>query len=89
MAVEGRNLQYEYLCCRATGNLYDLHNRELRLGSLALETSGVPAKWTLMVKSVDDVWIRSKVTSMEIDVAVTVSRWHGRQGLTWRYNEGD
>ncbi|KAL5554251.1 hypothetical protein UlMin_041652 [Ulmus minor] len=26
-------------------------------------------------KSVDDVWIRSKVTSMEIDVTVTVSRW--------------
>ena len=33
------------------------------------------AKETPKVKSVNDIWIRSKVTSMEIDVTMTVSRW--------------
>ena len=30
---------------------------------------------TSTVKSVDDIWIRSKATNIEIDVTVTVSRW--------------
>ena len=28
-----------------------------------------------MVKLVGDVWIRSKITNIEIDVTVTMSRW--------------
>ena len=28
--VEGRNLQYEFVVFEATGNLLDLHDRELR-----------------------------------------------------------
>ena len=32
-------------------------------------------KRTPTVKSVDDVWIRSKATNKEIDVTVTASRW--------------
>ena len=36
----------------------------------------MPAKGTLTVKSVDDVWIRSKATNKEIDVTMTASRWH-------------
>ena len=35
----------------------------------------MPTKGTPTVKSVDDVWIRSKATSIEIDVTVTMSRW--------------
>ena len=41
-----------------------------------LRSGGVPAKGTSIVRSVDDVWIRSKATSIKIDVTVTVIRWH-------------
>ena len=40
-----------------------------------LRPGGVLAKGTPTVKSVDDIWIKSKATNIEIDVIVTVSRW--------------
>ena len=62
--------------------MYDLHNRELRLGSLALEAGGVLAKGTLTVKLVGEVRIRSKATNKGLDFTLTVSRWRDRGAVS-------
>ena len=69
----------------ATGNLFDLRDRESDGDREVLDTGGVPAKGTLRVKSVIDhrdrpVWVQSNILrdkGTKEDVTVTGSLWRG------------